>query len=135
MNGGGEVELTREVLAAFTQLAGERPGVDPRVGQRAGADRVVKQMPGWVGRVVVLADDDQGCWLWCETAGSEDPEYSGQMVLDKPAGRYMVDVFDLDGTCLSRESAAAPPLVVGLPRVADTVLVQVRRAVTGEQQM
>jgi len=84
-------------------------------------------MPAWVARVVVLSDDDDGCWMWCDAAPSV-PGYSGQMVLDRPAGRYLVDVFDPgDGTCLSRESAAGGPLVAGLPRVASEVLVHVSR--------
>lgn len=130
------MEPTRESLAALARLAADRPGFDPRVATRGGSDRIVRQMPGWIARVVVLADDDQACWLWCEAeTRSDDDPYSGQMVLDKPAGRYLVDVFEpVEGRCVSRESAAGSPLVAGLPRVADRMLVYVRRTATGEQQ-
>ena len=52
-----------------------------------------------------------------------------QAVLDLPAGRYTIDATDArTGAVLSRESAASPPLVVGVPRRARGVLLQIAAA-------
>jgi hypothetical protein len=86
----------------------------------------VRLMPSWVARVGVLRSRGTW-WIWCEPRKGARPA-SGQFVIDVPAGRYMVDILD---TCshewCSRESAAASPLVAGLPATGGAVLVRLRR--------
>jgi hypothetical protein len=53
-----------------------------------------------------------------------------QAVLDLPAGRYIVDIFDVasDHRLISRETAAASPLVIGLPCRGVPLLVRISEA-------
>jgi hypothetical protein len=86
----------------------------------------VRRLPPWVARVAVLKSRATW-WLWCEprtgTRGG-----GGQMVLDVPPGRYLVDTLDTRACAwFSRESAAAAPLVAGLASSGHTVVVRVRR--------
>ena len=49
-----------------------------------------------------------------------------QAVLDVPAGRYLVDTYDVaERSWRALESAAAPPLVIGVPRCDDAIVVRV----------
>lgn len=97
----------------------------PRVFTEASLDRV-RHMPPWVMRAALLRSRG-AWWLWCEPRrrGRTD---GGQLVMDVPAGRYMVDVLDTRvHAWVSRESAAAAPLVVGLPVTNAAALVKIRR--------
>jgi hypothetical protein len=78
---------------------------------------------------VGLAADGEGYWLWLEPAPGAPPESPGQFVLDVPAGRYVVEVFDSEAHCwFSRESAAGGPLVAGVPCRPAALVVRIRPA-------
>jgi len=87
---------------------------------------LVRSLPPWVGRFGLLAGSGFYC-LWCEPDSSPAETFPGQMVLDIPSGRYMVEILD-SATALwvSRESAAGGPLVAGLPYTGSSVLVRIR---------
>ncbi|MDO8834620.1 MAG: hypothetical protein Q7V01_03450 [Vicinamibacterales bacterium] len=111
------------------QLAAARPSGRrvrlPRVFTEADID-AVRVMPTWVARVGVLRSRG-AWWLWCEPRKGARPT-GGQFVIDVPAGRYTVDILDTrTHAWCSRESAAAAPLVAGLPVTGGAVLVRLRR--------
>jgi hypothetical protein len=84
-------------------------------------------LPAWVHEHG-LASSAGILWLWAVPAGDEDTVALGQASLDVPAGRYVIDGFDtVTRTWISRESAAAPPLVIGLPRRGGPVLLRLAR--------
>jgi hypothetical protein len=85
----------------------------------------VKSLPGWVVEYGV-ATTAGATWLWVGGAAWPGGEQMDQAVLDAAPGRYVVDVFDVaTGALLSRETAAAPPLVIGLPRRNGPVAVRI----------
>jgi hypothetical protein len=87
---------------------------------------LVRLMPAWVARAALLKSRG-AWWLWCEPRKGARAG-GGQFVMDVPAGRYMIDILDTGvHAWFSRESAAAAPLVAGLPATGRPVLVRVRR--------
>ena len=88
--------------------------------------RKVGYLPAWVGEVGVL--EAPGVWcLWCQPRRSPGETFPSQVILDLPAGRYMVETLDVrTGTWCARESAAGGPLVAGLSFTGGPVLVLVR---------
>jgi hypothetical protein len=87
----------------------------------------VRHVPGWVCEYGVAASTD-ALWIWLAGAPGSvtGPEPMGQAVLDLPEGRYSVEVLDAEsGACLSRESTAAPPLVIGVPHAGGPVIVRI----------
>ena len=123
------IDPARAVALIFSALAAVRAKGDrtrlPSLFTET--DRAcVRQLPPWVVRVAVLKSRATW-WLWCEprtgTRGG-----GGQVVLDVPPGRYLVDTLDTRACAwFSRESAAAAPLVAGLPNPGHAVLVKIRR--------
>lgn len=86
----------------------------------------IRLLPPWVARAALLKSRG-AWWLWCEPRKGARAQ-GGQVVVDVPTGRYMVDVLDTGAHAwFSRESAAAPPLVVGLPGTGRAVLARIRR--------
>lgn len=85
----------------------------------------VRALPAWVVGYGVAASD-AATWLWIAGASDPGPGSMGQAILDLPPGHYVVDVLDpATGALLSRETATAPPLVIGLPRRGRAVAVRI----------
>ena len=85
----------------------------------------IRQAPAWVARAA-LVKSARAWWLWCEPRRTRARD--GQCVLDLPAGRYIVESLDTRShTWVSCESAAAAPLVIGVPFTGRPVLVCLRR--------
>jgi len=86
---------------------------------------LIRQVPPWVARAA-LVKSHRAWWLWCEPRRVRARD--GQCVLDVPEGRYMVETLDTrTHAWVSCESAAASPLVIGLPYTGRPVLACVRR--------
>ena len=91
-----------------------------------GHDSLIRSLPAWIKRFGLLAGAGQYC-LWCEPRGARVDVFPSQMVLDIPPGRYLIDTLDTaTRTWVSRESAAAGPLVAGLPYTGNPLLVWIR---------
>ena len=87
---------------------------------------LAKEVPPWISHLSLLADG-RCAWLFCEPDPGVAHDQPGQVVLDLPAGRYLIDTFDpASRTCVARESAAAPPLVIGLVHTGTPVLLWIR---------
>jgi hypothetical protein len=120
------MDLSAEHLRALRRAVRERLA-SPEAGRNAGHG-LVREVPGWVGRFVVMPADAGETWLWCEPRAEGGEAFPSQIVLDVPPGRYLVEVFDEpDGTHVSSESATAAPLVAGLTHTGHAVFVRVRR--------
>lgn len=92
------------------------------------AEGLVKQAPPWILRFSCLADGPR-VWLYCEPDPAVQYNVPGQVVLDVPPGRYFIDTFDpASRACVARESAAAPPLVIGLAHAGAPALLWIRPA-------
>lgn len=86
---------------------------------------LLRQTPAWVARAA-LVKSARAWWLWCEPRRGRARD--GQCVLDLPPGRYIVESLDTRShTWVSCESAAAAPLVIGVPFTGRPVLVCLRR--------
>jgi hypothetical protein len=105
-------------------------GVDvPELAAAASACDAVKKMPSWVTQFSCLADGAH-TWLYCEPGPTLMQSYPSQVMLDIPAGRYFIDTFDtISRACIARESAQAPPLVIGLACTGTSILLWIRPAV------
>jgi hypothetical protein len=91
----------------------------------ARSDLHVRSLPVWVVEYGV-ASSAGAAWLWVAGAAGPGTEAMDQAVLDLPPGYYVVDVLDAaTGGLLSRETATAPPLVMGLPRRGSAVAVRI----------
>ena len=87
---------------------------------------LVSHWPAWVTRAGALIGNDVYC-LWCQPHPDPRETFPSQLILNVPAGRYMVDVLDVSRAAwMSRESASGNPLVAGLPYTAGTLLVWIR---------
>jgi len=85
----------------------------------------VRSLPGWVVGYGVAASA-AATWLWVAGTAQPGTEAMGQAVLDLPPGHYVVDVVDAaTGALLSRETATAPPLVIGVPSRGGAVAVRI----------
>ncbi len=85
-----------------------------------------RHVPAWVGEYGVARLG--AVWLlYVARAEGAQPDAMGQAVLDVPAGRYLVDTYDVaERNWRTLESAAAPPLVIGVPRCDHAIVVRVR---------
>jgi hypothetical protein len=91
----------------------------------------IREAPPWVARAAIVRSA-RAWWLWCEPRRTRARD--GQCILDLPAGRYIVESLDTRShTWVSCESAAAAPLVVGIPFTGRPVLVCLRRVSTSVQ--
>ncbi len=85
------------------------PCVERHEVARAGADYLVLLAPA------PERAPDAGRWL-------------AQVVLAAPPGRYVSDAFDVERRAwVARETAASPPLVLGVPAAAGAVVLRLRR--------
>ncbi len=94
-------------------------------------DLSCRVLPGWVGEFGAARCDD-GWLVYLAPGPDPEPDRAGmsQAVIDVPAGRYLVDVHDIAArTWRSRESAAAPPLVIGVPAADGPVVLTLTRVV------
>jgi hypothetical protein len=101
------------------------PGFDLR--RLKAIDRAaIRSLPHWIARAGGLQGTGIYC-LWCEPLPAPAGTFPSQLVLDIPAGRYMVDTFDVSvGTWCGRESAPGGPLVAGVAYTGGPVLLVVR---------
>jgi len=91
-----------------------------------GDTNAIRLLPPWVSRAGLLRSRSTW-WLWCDPRRGA-PANVGQFVIEVPPGRYMVDILDTrHDAWFSRESAAASPLVAGLPATGHALLVRIRR--------
>jgi hypothetical protein len=98
------------------------------VAWRPAGTGAIRSLPRHIGSAG-LAADGEGFWLWLEPDPGAPTEGPGQFVLDVPAGRYVVELFDTEaGSWFSRESAAGNPLVAGLPLRGAALVVRIRPA-------
>lgn len=105
------------------------PGCDMATVRLAPAS-LVSHWPAWVTRAGALVGSGVYC-LWCQPHPDPRETFPSQLILNVPAGRYMVDVLDVGrGRWASRESATGNPLVAGLPYTAGTLLVWIRTVET-----
>jgi hypothetical protein len=75
---------------------------------------VICSLPEWAAEAG-LAEGLTGYWLWIGPGESHE-EPAGQVMLQIPEGRYLVEVIDIStGQVIARELAFGPPLVVGAP--------------------
>lgn len=97
-------------------------------GEFAPADDVgLREVPGWT-REFGAARHAMSLWLWLVPVDAGAPAAMGQAVIDVPEGRYRVDTYDVEARAwVSRESALAPPLVIGIPHRAGPVVLRVTR--------
>ena len=115
-------------LAAAREIGD--PGTIPRAFREVDFD-TVRLWPAWVVRAAVLKSRGTW-WLWCEPRARTRPG-AGQIVINLPAGRYLLDVMDArTHAWFSRESAAGPLLVAGLASRGGPVIARIRR-VTASQ--
>jgi len=104
----------------------------PSVRARSEPSRV-RVMPSWIQRFGLLAEETS-IWIWCEPQADAAVSFPSQIVIDLPAGRYLIDVLDASThACISRESAAAKPLVAGLPFTGSPIVLWIRRIGTGKE--
>jgi hypothetical protein len=105
------------------------PNLDPEalMGTRRS---LVRSLPAWVERFGLLAGPDHYC-LWCKPWSSPGEIFPGQIILDIPRGRYLVEIYDAAAQrWVSRESAEGGPLVAGLPYTGNRLLVWIRAVMT-----
>ena len=89
---------------------------------------LVSHWPAWVTRAGALIGSGVYC-LWCQPHPDPRETFPSQLILNVPAGRYLVDVLDVGRAAwTSRETATGNPLVTGLPYTAGTLLVWIRAA-------
>lgn len=108
---------------AAAQEAGHG-GTIPRVLRQADLG-LVRHWPEWVARAALLRSRSTW-WLWCEPR--KGARGAGQIVLNVPDGRYLVDILDTrTHAWFSRESAAGGPLVAGMPATGGAIVARIRR--------
>jgi hypothetical protein len=101
------------------------PGCDMDAVRQAPAS-LVSHWPAWVTRAGALVGKDVYC-LWCQPHPDPRETFPSQLILNVPAGRYIVDVLDVSRAAWrSSESGTGHPLVVGLPYTSGTLLVWIR---------
>jgi hypothetical protein len=98
----------------------QRAGIAPR--------GTIRYLPEWVECCRMLIAED-GTWLLVEAGTQVEKHMPGQFVIDLPAARYMVEIFDIASRkWISRESAAGGPLVAGLPCTGNTLAIRIRES-------
>jgi hypothetical protein len=116
-------EVILHIIGALQDIGLRQPSA-----RAAREESAVGRIPGWVREIGVLSEN--GCyWIACNPAIDTGSPAEGQISLTVPNGRYLVDGFDpARQACVSRESAAGSPLVVGLPFTGNLVLLWIRPA-------
>ncbi len=124
MNGTETLALIREAVPLLRSSAGELPEPPASFASDPG---LVENLPPWIARFGLLLAHS-ATWLYCESRPVDAIDATGQVLLRLPAGRYLVDAFDLrSGRCVSRESASGGPMVAGLPFCNGPVLLAIRK--------
>jgi hypothetical protein len=119
-----------EILACISRIAAtmQTEGVDLPCPSAvaAPAAALVEKLPSWIARYGPLAEG-KNVWVYCEPRCGTDSNPPSQVLICLPAGRYLVDTFDIGlRTCIARESAAGNPLVIGLVSVPRPFLLWIR---------
>jgi len=97
---------------------------------RSGGSRLIRSLPGWIGRFGILEGANQFL-LWCEPKPSPGETFPSQFVFNVSRGRWFVEIFDpVAAAWISRESAEGGPLVAGLPFTGHPLLVRIRNTGT-----
>jgi hypothetical protein len=92
----------------------------------APAPSLVEKLPSQIARFGPLIEGENA-WIYCEPRRRTESDPSGQALIHLPAGRYLVDAFDIVlRTCIARESASGNPLVIGLVSVPRPFLLWIR---------
>jgi hypothetical protein len=92
----------------------------------------ISHLPGWI-KQYRLRHEGQTIWLDLEPETQTEDSHPGQMVVDLPPGRYMVEILDtVSGEWISRESAAGGPLVAGLQWTGNPLTVRITQSRTGK---
>lgn len=93
----------------------------------------INHLPGWIEQYRVR-HEGQVIWLDLEPSAHAADVHPGQMVIDLPPGRYMVEILDtVSGEWISRESAAGGPLVAGLPWTENPLVVKITQSRAGSK--
>lgn len=111
-------EVRRRLQAAGSDV--------PAPGGAAAFTAGLRELPDWVSEAG-LAPDVGGFWLWVETREDSSEAGPRQLLLDVPAGRYELSFYDPAAReWFGLESAAAAPLLVGVPARSPRLAVRVR---------
>ena len=111
-------------MVGFLQSGGVSLPAPP--ASAAPANAPAGALPPWVARFGLLVDGRQA-WFYCEPHPGTGSGPPGQVLLDVPPGRYLVDTFVAGlPSAVARESAAGKPLVVGLGFAAKPTLLWIR---------
>ena len=90
------------------------------------AESLLEKLPSWIARCGSLIEG-KNVWIYCEPRYDIGSDPSGQFLIRLPAGRYLVDTFDVSlRTCVARESAAGNPLIIALISVSKPLLLWIR---------
>ena len=88
---------------------------------------MIRHLPEWVGHCR-MHDEGSVTWLHIKPSAQAKENAPGQMVIDFPSGRYMVEILDVQsGRWISRESAEGGPLVAGLPSTGSALAVRITK--------
>jgi hypothetical protein len=91
-------------------------------------EQTIRHLPPWVGACRLLVEQET-TWIYVQPRTPDAGPQPGQLVLDLPAARYLVEILDsASGTWISRESAAGNPLVAGLPFSKNPQLIRITRS-------
>ncbi len=103
-------------------------GADLPVSSVLTASDAVESLPDWVARFGLLSHGTRA-WFYCEPVSGVLPQPAGQVAMRIPAGRLMIDTFDMNSReCIARESAPGGPLVAGLAFTGNPILLIIRQA-------
>ncbi len=115
----------RRAPDACDRIASILPDIGP--GDLLPADiGICAVLPSWVDECGICRGP--GTWFVLLVPGTgANAGGLEQAVLALPAGRYLVEIYGVDERrWMSVESAAAPPLVIGVPQCAGEAIVRVR---------
>jgi hypothetical protein len=123
------VRRSRSLIGKALASEVRPPNLDPET--LTGSRRtLVRSLPSWVWRFGLLAGPRHYC-LWCEPRSLPGETFPGQIILDIPRGRYLVELYDAAARrWVSRESAEGGPLVAGLPYTGNPLLVWIRAVIS-----
>jgi hypothetical protein len=116
----------REIIAAIKDLRSAGTGLPLPSSKAILVETLQVRLPAWVTRSGLLRDG-QNFWLYCAPDSGAVAASAGQLLIQLPPGRYLIDSFNIaTGTCVARESAAGDPLVAGLAYAPAPILLWIR---------